>query len=117
MEVEREARGLERSMKGGCMKRLVALGAAAIMVLAMAAPAAAAKPDKTWVCHATGSATNPVILVHVANGYPMGHGNGGPAVHQNVDAVMPDGAVAAFDLKAGPLDAKFVPLCGAGGPG
>jgi hypothetical protein len=98
------------------MKRLVALGAAAVMVLAMAAPAAAAKPDKTWVCHATGSDTNPWVLVHVANGYPKGHDNGGPAVHQNADGVIPDFVVDHFGLKAGPLDARFSELCDAGGP-
>lgn len=98
------------------MKRLVALGAAAVMVLAMAAPAAAAKPDKTWVCHATGSDTNPWVLVHVASGWDKGHGNGGPAVHQNVDGVIADSVVEAFGLKAGPLDAEFARFCGAGGP-
>jgi hypothetical protein len=80
------------------MKRLVALGAAAIMVLAMAAPAAAEQTDKTWVCHATHSETNPWILVHVANGWDEGHGNGGPALHQNIDF-----EVDAFPgIKAGP---------------
>jgi hypothetical protein len=85
-------------MKGGYMKRLVALGAAAIMVLAMAAPAAAAPAEKTWVCHATHSAENPWVLVHVASGWDEGHGNGGPALHQNIDFT-----VEAFDgIKAGP---------------
>ena len=93
------------------MKRLVALGAAAIMVLAMAAPAAAEKPEKTWVCHATHSVTNPWVLVHVANGYDEGHDNGGPAVHQNADEVVPDAVVAALGLKAGPLDADFAYVC------
>jgi hypothetical protein len=115
MESEK-ARGLSQTTKGGCMKRLVALGAAAIMVLAMAAPAAAEKPDKTWVCHATGSDTNPWVLVHVANGYDEGHDNGGPAVHQTADGVVPDAAVELFGLKAGPLDAEFASLCGGGGP-
>jgi len=79
------------------MKRLVALGAAAIMVLAMAAPAAAEKPEKTWVCHATHGA-NPWVLVHVASGWDEGHGNGGPALHQNIDF-----EVEAFPgIKAGP---------------
>ena len=90
------------------MKRLVALGAAAIMVLAMAAPAAAEKPEKTWVCHATGSDTNPWVLVHVANGYDKGHDNGGPAVHQNADEVVPDALVAVLGLRAGPIPADLV---------
>jgi ABC-type sugar transport system substrate-binding protein len=98
------------------MKRLVALGAAAIMVLAMAAPAAAAKPDKTWVCHATGSDTNPWVLVHVANGWDKGHGNGGPAVHQNIDGAVDDFLVELLGLKAGPLDARDSFVCEAGGP-
>jgi hypothetical protein len=69
------------------MRRLAVLLAAAVMLLAIAAPAGAAPSEKTWVCHATGSASNPWILVHVANGWDNGHGNGGPAVHQNVDDV------------------------------
>ena len=96
------------------MKRLVALGAAAIMVLAMAAPAAAGNEEKVWQCHATASETNPWILVHVAA--DTGHGKGGPAVHQNVDAVVDGDLVDLLGLKAGPLGADFAFICEPGGP-
>ena len=67
------------------MRRLTILIGVAVMVLAMVAPVYAGPKDKTWVCHATNSEANPWVIVHVANGWDRGHGNGGPAKHQTAD--------------------------------
>jgi hypothetical protein len=70
------------------MKRLAALGASAVVVVAMAAPATA-KQDKVWVCHATPSVSNPWVLVHVStSAWENGHGGGGPALQKDVDMLV-----------------------------
>jgi len=96
------------------MKRLALLGALVLLILTIAVPASAKKADapgqnKTSVCHATNSLTNPWIIVNVGNGWDRGHGNGGPAVHQNVDNEL-----QGYDGKAGPADKRGVSVedCG-----
>ncbi len=72
------------------------------MVLAMAAPVYAGPKNKAWICHATGSDSNPWVIVHVANGWDQGHGNGGPAEHQIVDF-----EIEPFDgIRPGPSQAS-----------
>ncbi len=96
------------------MKRLALFGALVLLLLTIAVPASAKKADapgqdKTSVCHATNSVTNPWIIVNVGNGWDRGHGNGGPAVHQNVDEEL-----AEYEGKAGPAEKRKtdVNLCG-----
>lgn len=89
------------------MRKLAVLAVMVTMIMAIAAPvspkapAKAEKVEKTWVCHVTNSEKNPVVLVHVRNGWSNGHGNGNSARHQNEDAEYD----APAGTKAGPTDA------------
>lgn len=85
------------------MRRLSLLAALVLVVVAIAAPATA-KQDKEWVCHLTHSETNPVILVHVANGWDNGHGNQKVSLHQLHDALY----VGSEPVKAGPAPQEIV---------
>ncbi|MEZ5176654.1 MAG: hypothetical protein R2823_10720 [Acidimicrobiia bacterium] len=78
------------------MRKLAIVSALVLALMAIAGPAAA-KADKTWVCHHTHSETNPIILVHVSNGWDKGHGNQKVSKHQTDDQ-----EVDGYDGKAGP---------------
>ena len=71
---------------------------AAVAVAAMAASSAMGAPaEKVWVCHNTGSETNPVVLVYVSvNATKMGHL--GPKSHHQE---------AGFDSLAGDQTRAF----------
>ena len=64
----------------GNLRRVMLLIAVAGLFVGTLASGASAEPaEKVWVCHATGSATNPTVGIHVAqpawdNGHmPPGH--------------------------------------------
>ena len=80
------------------MRRIAVLIGAMLLVGLMATPVGAAPKEKTWVCHATRSASNPWVLVHVAEGGTTATETAG-AKHHTEDEVedVPDG------VKAGPV--------------
>ena len=87
------------------MRRLVILTGVAIMILAIATPVSAGPQGKAWVCHATNSDTNPWVIVHVANGWDQGHGNGGPGTHQQIDfEIAPFSGIRPGPAPAGVCD-------------
>jgi len=97
------------------MKKLALMGALVLLLLTIAVPVSAKNADapgqnKAYVCHVTGSETNPVVRIHVANGWDNGHGNGGPARHQNDDRkTTGDGQHAAVPFYVGPCDSQDPP--------
>ena len=87
------------------MRRVTILVVVTILVLALAAPALAKKNDKkTWVCHLTHSETNPVILVHVADGWDNGHGSKKGSKHQDGDVEY----TGTEPVKAGPAPQEII---------
>ena len=74
------------------LKRL--LGGALGGSLALAGRGASAGSEKIWICHATGSRTNPYVLIHVSNNATkQGHGG-----HED-------------DLIPAPTDGQGTPYC------
>ncbi len=93
------------------MKKLALMGALVLLLLTIAVPVSAKNADtpgqsKAYVCHYTGSATNPIVLIHVANGWDKGHGNGGPAKHQQQDKVTTGSGHAAIPFSDGACGAS-----------
>jgi len=84
------------------MRRIAVVFAVVAVVMALSAPAMA-KKDKAWVCHVTHSDSNPVILVHVAEGWDNGHGNQKASKHQTEDAEY----TGETPVKAGPAPAAI----------
>ncbi|MCZ7532836.1 MAG: hypothetical protein M5U23_05450 [Acidimicrobiia bacterium] len=100
------------------MRKIALIWVLVLVLMLVAAPASAGNNgnahDKTWVCHHTGSASNPIILVHVNQGWTRGHGKGGPSEHQQYDE-----EATGYDGKAGPANKRGYDgtQCGSEGEG